>query len=266
MLKYYYMGVLEEIVKTKKERLKDKKSSLSLRELKARSLDMPATLDFTKAIKRDPSEGIKWIGELKKASPSKGLIRNDFDPLKIARIYEDTGAAAISVLTEEDYFMGSLSCLEMLKEKVGLPLLRKDFLFDEYQMYESRASGADAVLLIDAILSRSQAEELIGLATELNLSVLYEVHHYKELERALDMDVSIIGINNRNLKTLEIDLNITKELLRDIPEGKIVVSESGIKTKEDVRFIESLPVDAVLIGTALMQAADIEGKIKELLS
>jgi indole-3-glycerol phosphate synthase len=258
------MGVLEEIVKTKKERLKNKKSSLSLRELKAKSLDMPATLDFTKAIKRDSSEGIKLIGELKKASPSKGVIRKDFDPLEIARIYEDAGAAAISVLTEEDYFMGSLSYLEMLKERIRLPLLRKDFLFDEYQIYESRASRADAVLLIDAILSRSQAEELIGLATELNLSVLYEVHHYKELERALDLDVSIIGINNRNLKTLEIDLNTTMELLKDIPEGKIVVSESGINTKEDVRFIESLPVDAILIGTALMQAADIEGKIKEL--
>ncbi len=258
------MGVLEEIVKRKKDRLREQKAIMPFKELRARASDIPGPKDFTSAIKRTPPESLKFIAEIKKASPSKGLIRKDFHPLEIARVYEEKGAAAISVLTEEDYFQGSLEYLKQVKEGVKIPILRKDFIFDEYQVYESRASGADAILLIDAILSRSQAEELLELSTEIGLSVLYEVHHWRELERALELDVPIIGINNRDLKTLKINLNTTKELLKDIPEDKIVVSESGINTREDVRFIESLPVDAVLIGTALMQAADIGDKIREL--
>jgi len=225
---------------------------------------MPDARPFGEAIKRREGEKIHVIAEIKKASPSKGLIRADFDPIEIAGIYRDMGASAISVLTEEDFFQGRLEYIRQVKDAVELPVLRKDFIIDEYQIYEARASGADAVLLIAVILSRGQADDYLHMAEELGMSVLFEVHNYRELDMALLIDAPVIGINNRNLDTLEIDLNTTVELLKDIPEGKIIVTESGVSSREDVEFFERSRVDAVLIGTALMREKDMAMKYEEL--
>ncbi len=258
------MSVLNTIVDSKRRRLAERKGRISIEEMKARAYDAAPLRDFNAAIRRPPGERIRLIAELKKASPSRGLIREDLRVEEIARIYAGYGASAISVLTEEEYFKGDIEFIHRVKDVASLPVIRKDFIFDEYQLYESRAYGADAILLIAAILSRSQAEELFQMAVELGLSVLFEVHHWKELDTALLIDVPIIGINNRNLKTLEIDLNITTELLKDIPQGKIIVSESGIERREDVEFFEARGVDALLVGTALMKSDDIGRKIEEL--
>lgn len=258
------MTVLDRIIEAKRERLEECKRRISSEEIKSRAADAAAPSDFSSAIRRTDGGKIGLIAEIKKASPSRGLIRNDFQPEEIARIYAERGASAISVLTEEDFFKGSIEYLQKVKKAVSLPILRKDFIFDDYQIYEARAFGADAILLIESVLSRSQAEEFFSLASELGLSVLFEVHHWKELDTALLIDLPVIGINNRNLKTLEIDLNTTIELLKDIPEGKVVVSESGIERREDVELFEKTAVDALLVGTTLMKSEDIGGRIEEL--
>jgi indole-3-glycerol phosphate synthase len=214
---------------------------------------------------RTPGEKIKLIAEIKKASPSKGTVRRDFDHLSIARIYEEKAVNAVSVLTEEDFFQGSLAFLPEVKNVLTKPVLRKDFIFDEYQIYESRAYEADAILLIASILDRNQVVEYLHLAGELGLSVLFEVHDFKELETALVTGSDIIGINNRDLKTLKIDINTTFNLKREISPNKIVVSESGIKTREDVRKLEDSGIDAMLIGTSFMEAEDIGKKIDGLM-
>ena len=257
------MGILDEIVSKKKERLGIAKSGVPLKGIKSRIADAGNPRDFRSAIKRNPDERIKLIAEIKKASPSKGVIRENFDPVEIATVYEKK-ADAISVLTEEDYFQGRLEFISAVKTITTIPLLRKDFIFDEYQIYESRANEADAILLIAAILSKNQAEEYLHLAKELGLSVLFEVHDLKELEMALFIDADIIGINNRDLKTLKIDLNNTFKIKKEIPSDKIVVSESGIKTRDDILRLESAGIDAVLIGTSFMEAKDIGKKIEEL--
>jgi len=205
------------------------------------------------------------IAEIKKASPSKGIIREKFDHISIAQIYDKKHVHAVSVLTEEDFFMGSLSFLPEVKKITSKPVLRKDFIVDEYQIYETRVNSADAILLIAAILEKNQADEYLNLARELGLSVLFEVHDYKELEMALLIACDIIGINNRNLKTLQIDLNTTSTLRREIPAGKIIVSESGIKSRMDVQKLQNIGVDALLIGTSFMEAEDIGKKIDELM-
>ena len=257
------MGILDEIVSKKKERLGIAKSGVPLKGIKSRIADAGKPRDFRSAIKRNHIGRIKLIAEIKKASPSKGVIRKDFDPLGIASIYEKK-ADAISVLTEEDFFQGRLEFISAVKTITTIPLLRKDFIFDEYQIYESRANEADAILLIAAILSKNQAEEYLHLARELVLSVLFEVHDLKELEMALSVNADIIGINNRDLKTLKIDLNNTFMIKKEIPSDKIVVSESGIKTRADILNLESAGIDAVLIGTSFMEAKDIGKKIEEL--
>lgn len=263
--------MLDEILKKKHERLKRAKSTISVRELKAGIPGTEKPRDFKGAVRRQrtPAGGqqapvIKLIAEIKKASPSKGVIREDFEPLKIAQVYQEK-ADAISVLTEEDFFQGDLRYIKDIKDVTDRPVLRKDFIFDEYQIYESRAAGADAILLIETVLDRVQADEYCRMAEELGMSVLFEVHDLKGLEKALTVDAPIIGINNRNLKTLKIDLNTTFEIKKEIPEGKTVVSESGIKTKDDILKIKAAGVDAVLIGTAFMNAGDISKKIDELM-
>ncbi len=258
------MSVLDEIVKRRKERLLERKAALPLREVMARARDADPARDFRAAVTRGKGETLNLIAELKKASPSKGLIRPDFDVKEISGIYRMSGASALSVLTEEDFFQGSIDFLPIAREASGLPVLRKDFIVDEYQIYEARAYGADAVLLIGAALEKGHAEDLSGLASELGMAVLYEVHNTDELETALELDQQLIGINNRDLNTLEIDLSTTRELLRFIPEGTTTVSESGISTPEDVAVMAGRGVDALLIGTTLMSAGDIGGKIKEL--
>ena len=219
--------------------------------------------DFRAAIKRGDRH-IRLIAEVKKASPSKGVIRKDFDPVGIARIYEDKAVDAISVLTEEDFFSGDLGYIPQIRKAVTRPVLRKDFIFEEYQIYESRASGADAVLLIAAMLDTAQAGDYLELARELGLSVLFEVHSFEELEKALSLKADIIGINNRDLKTLSMDLNATFLLKKEIPSDRVVVSESGIKTRDDVTRLDERGVDAMLIGTTLMESRDIGKKIDEL--
>ena len=257
------MGILDEIVGKKRERLSLAKSRVPLSALKPRISDIEKPRDFKAALKRKQDEKIKLVAEIKKASPSKGVIRKNFEPPEIAKIYEKQ-ADAISILTEEDFFQGNIEFISKVKKITTIPLLRKDFLFDEYQIYESRANEADAILLIAAILDKNQAKEYLHLAEELGLSVLFEVHDLKELEMALFIDADIIGINNRNLKTLKIDINTTFEIKKEIPSGKILVSESGIKTRDDVLRLEAAGIDAVLIGTSFMEAGDIGKKIEEL--
>lgn len=220
--------------------------------------------DFAGAIKRAaPSDPIRLIAELKKASPSRGLIRPDFDPAHIARIY-DGKVSAISVLTEEDFFMGELGYIDIVKSASRRPALRKDFIVDEYQIYESRAFGADAILLIDAILSLSQADEYRLIAKSLGMAVLYEIHDHAELERALRLDMPVIGVNNRNLKTMEIDIETTFKLKREIPPGRVLVSESGIGSHSDVVRLEQAGLDAMLVGTSIMKSPDIASAIDAL--
>ena len=258
------MGVLQEIVERRKGRLRDTKASVPFEEIKARLRDAAPARDFRGAVTRPQGGRIKLIAELKKASPSRGVIRRDFDIEGISRIYTEGGASAISVLTEEDYFQGDISYILRIKGVTDLPVLRKDFIFDEYQVFEARAYGADAILLIASILSNSQAGELYGLASELGLSVLFEVHNYKEVDTALLLDLPIIGINNRDLETLDIDLRRTVDIMKDIPEDRVIVSESGIETRDDVEMLDGKGIDALLIGTSLMKSRDIGSRINEL--
>ena len=259
------MGILKEIVSKKKERLKDAKARIPTRELRTKIGNIGKTRDFKTAIKRSPDEKIKLIAEIKKASPSKGIIRKDFNHLSIARIYREKAVNAVSVLTEEDFFYGNLKFLSEVRKVLTKPILRKDFIFDEYQIYESRVNEADAILLIAAILDKNQASEYLHLSEELGLSVIFEVHDLKELEMALLIDSEVIGINNRDLKTLQIDINTTFDLKKEIPSDKIIISESGIRTREDVKSLEDAGIDSMLVGTAFIEAVDIGKKIDELM-
>jgi len=253
--------ILDKIVAAKKEEVKLAKSITPLASLKERMGDR-IPRDFVGAVR---GKGLKLIAEVKKASPSKGILVANFKPLALAQNYEANGAAAISVLTEVKYFQGSLSHLLMISEIVNVPLLRKDFIFDEYQVFESAAFGADAILLITAILSAEQLKELLEVADTLNLACLVEVHNEEELTKALLAGAKIIGINNRDLNTFKTDTNTTRRLRMLIPEDTIVVSESGINSKEDIKIMKECKVDAVLVGEALVTAKDIPAKMKELM-
>jgi len=256
--------ILDKIVKDNLEELEARKRRLPLAELKRVVQEQPPPLDFTSALCGDQ---LRLIAEVKKASPSRGIIRPDFDPVAIARIYASNSVAAISVLTESKYFQGSLNHLKDIRNALGdkrPPLLRKDFITDPYQVYESRAYGADSLLLIVAILSPRKLEELLELSHELGMSCLVEVHNEIELEIALRSKAKIIGINNRDLKTFTVDITTTERLRPLIPKDKIVVSESGIKNRRDTEKLRQWGVDAVLIGESLMSASDITARIKEL--
>lgn len=257
------MSILNTIIHKKKERLSRAKARTPIAQLKTAIKDIPLPFDFEKALKREEGQ-IRLIAEVKKASPSKGLIRQDFNHKTIAAVYRENNVNAISVLTEEDFFQGRLEFLTDVKAVSLLPVLRKDFIFDDYQIYEARANQADAILLIAAILEERQAEEYLHISKELGMGVLFEVHDHRELEMALRINAPVIGINNRNLKTLQIDMNTTLELKKEIPSGIIIVSESGIRTRNDVLILEQAGIDAMLIGTSLMEAADIGRKIEEL--
>jgi len=259
------MSILDAIVEKKRERIKEARSRASIDYLKARIAEMGRPRDFAGAVKRTEGGGIRLIAELKKASPSKGPIREKYYPSEIASDYARGGAHALSVLTEEDFFLGALIHLREARSAAPLPALRKDFVVDEYQLYESRASGADAVLLIEAILERSQAAEYLDLAGELGMAVLFEVREERGLEAALEIKAPIIGVNNRDLRTFMIDLGTTLRLRPLIPGGVTVVSESGIETRADVQRLSDAGVDAMLVGTAFMEAADIPARMRELL-
>ncbi len=253
--------MLNKMVARKREELRQRKPGLPLAALKERIAARRPPLDFTAAITGDR---MRVIAELKRASPSRGIIVTDFDPVGLAQKYAQGGAAAISVLTEENFFGGSLAALAAVREAVTLPLLRKDFIFEAYQVYEAAAYGADALLLIVAILNQEQLGKLLALSRELGLAALVEVHNEAEVNRALTAKAEIIGINNRDLRTFEIDLNITRRLRVLLPRQQLVVSESGIRGRDDVKKLKTWGVNAVLVGEALVTAGDIPAKLKEL--
>jgi indole-3-glycerol phosphate synthase len=255
--------VLKQIVAKKKERILFAKQQLSQEDLIARSAGLPATRPFKEAISK-PKQ-ISLIAEIKQASPSKGIIRQNFNLEEIARFYQEAGVQAISVLTEEDSFNGNLAYLNQVKNIVSVPVLRKDFILESYQVYESRYFGADAILLIADLLTKDKLVELMQVADSLGLDYLVEVHDEKELKKILSLKVPIIGINNRNLRTLEIDFKTTEKLFTLIPRDKIVVVESGIKNSQDILFLKILGASSVLIGTAFMEADNIKGKVEEIM-
>ena len=257
--------VLDRIVADKREELAAAKRAVPPAGMKAGVNEAPAVRPFLPALQR-PSIGV--IAEVKKASPSRGLLRADFDPVWLARRYAEGGACAISVLTDARHFQGSLEHLAAIRQALpdGPPLLRKDFLFDEYQLYEARAHGADAVLLITAILEQPLLAELIAVAEALGMTALVEVHDEAEMERALKASPPLIGINNRDLRTFDVDLAITERLRPLVPPGVTIVAESGIFTRDDLRRLEACNVQAALIGEALVTAPDPAAKLRELLA
>ena len=257
--------ILDQIVADNLRELEARKRSFPLEELKRVASEQPPPLDFALALRGD---GIQLIAEVKKASPSRGVIRPDFNPVEIAQTYASNGASAISVLTEARYFQGSLNYIGDIRKALGnkrLPLLRKDFLCDPYQVYESRAYGADGLLLIVSILKPAKLEELLQLSHQLGMNCLVEVHNEAELEIALSSGAKVIGINNRDITTFTVDLTTTERLRPLIPQDRIVVSESGIKERGDMEKLRQWGVDAVLIGESLVSAPDIAAKMKELL-
>jgi indole-3-glycerol phosphate synthase len=254
--------MLDKIIAQKRKQVEQTKKVVAMAYLQERIAHQKPSLDLAPTLKGDQ---VRLIAEVKQASPSRGLLSPDFDPIKSARTYAEGGAAAVSVLTETEYFMGSVEHLAEIREVVRLPLLRKDFIFDPYQVYESRAYGADALLLIAAILSQGQLNELVSLSHSLGLGCLVEVHNEDEVERAALSEAGIIGINNRDLNTFAVDINITGRLRPLVPKEKIVVSESGIKGRRDMEKLKNWGVDAALVGEALVTAGDVRAKIKELL-
>jgi indole-3-glycerol phosphate synthase len=255
---------LEEIVAQKKAETELRRRELPLAKLREMTAQQPPPLNLKAALL---VRGTRIIAEVKKASPSRGVIRADFDPVAIAAAYAGGGAAAISVLTEERFFGGSLGHLRAIRKAVGnkLPLLRKDFITDPYQVYESRACGADALLLIAAALTPEALAGLLDLSHGLGMHCLVEVHNEAELKTAVKSGAGIIGINNRDLKTFDVDINTTRRLMPLIPRDRIAVSESGIRSRHDIRAMEKMGVRAVLIGEALMTSPDISAKMKELI-
>jgi len=251
--------IIEEKRKVVDEAKRAKPQADLIKEIKSLSVKS----SFKKSISRP--HHINLIAEIKKASPSKGILRGDFNPVKIAITYQANGASAISVLTDERFFEGRLDYIPKVRQNVSIPVLRKDFFIDEYQIYETVACGAEAILLIPEILSMAELTKFYNLATEIGLDCLVEVHSEEDIEKSLAIGASIIGINNRDLHTFRVDLAVTQRLIRLIPQNKVIVSESGIKSHEDIMFLKSLGINAVLIGEALMESADIAAKMRELM-
>ncbi|MEW6105096.1 MAG: indole-3-glycerol phosphate synthase TrpC [Bacillota bacterium] len=255
--------LLDEIVRHKVAEVERSKTALPLAALKEKLRDIGPPRGFARRL--SSSEGVAIIAEMKRASPSKGLIREDLDPLELSRAYEEGGASAISVLTEERYFQGRKEHIPLAKEASTLPILRKDFIIEDYQVYESRVIGADAVLLIASILDDGTLRRLLELATSLDMDALVEIHTQEELRRAVQAGARIIGINNRDLRSFRVSLSTTIELASCVPEGVLLVSESGISSREDILRLEAVGVKAVLVGEALMRARDVGCKLRELL-
>lgn len=255
--------ILDRIVTDKRVELAASKAALSEGDLRARPMYSAARRSFGEAVRRQPRA---VIAEVKKASPSKGVIRADFDPVAIAKSYANNGAAAISVLTETKYFQGSLAYLEAIRGAVDVPLLRKDFVFDPYQVVEARAFGADAVLLIAAMLTDAQLADLSSVAQDEGLAVLVEIHDRDELDRVRTLRPTILGINNRNLHTFHTTLETTENLVPQIDWPATVVGESGIDSGADLRRLEAAGVHCFLIGESFMRAPDPGVRLGELLA
>jgi len=255
-------NILEDIVAAKRQEVEVQKEKVSLDALHKLMASQPKPLNLSGSLM---GSGIRLIAEVKKASPSRGLLCPDFDPVRLASTYASNGAAAISVLTDPR-FQGELEHLGQIKKSGAsqrAPVLRKDFIFDPYQVYEARAAGADALLLIVAVLSPQQIKDLLDLSTELWMQCLVEVHDEQELTTALDAGAEVIGINNRDLRTFTTDLAVTERLAPLVPRGKIIVSESGISNREHLRQLGSQRVNAVLVGEALVTAQDVGDKVRE---
>jgi indole-3-glycerol phosphate synthase len=262
--------ILDSILKTKRKEIRSLRDNISQAKLESRAAEAPPARDFISAVTREPRRALNLIAEIKKASPSKGLMREDFDPAALARQYDLAGADAISVLTDEQYFQGSIDYLRVVRESAGLPVLRKDFIIDPMQIYESRAAGADAILLIAAALPSDALRELHGLAGDLGMGVLLEVHCREEVDRVLEASLSdstgwVMGINNRDLATFHVDLETTISLCSAIPAQRRVVSESGISSPEDVDRLAGAGVSAILVGETFMRSDDVAEAVSRLL-
>ncbi|MCJ7854827.1 indole-3-glycerol phosphate synthase TrpC [Lachnospiraceae bacterium NSJ-143] len=255
--------ILDEIAEKTRERYRLIKTSVPPDKIKEKALSLnPDTgFPFRNALLKD---GLSFICEVKRASPSKGIIAGEFDYIKTATEYESAGAAAVSVLTEPYYFKGSDKYLLEIAQSVSIPVLRKDFTIDEYQIYESRVLGASCILLICALLDTQTLKRFISTAESLGMDAIVEVHSREEIKSAEAAGAMIIGINNRDLTTFNVDLNKTGELACLVPDSKILISESGIKTREDIQFVKSCKADAVLIGETLMRSADKKKTLEEL--
>lgn len=259
------MSILSEILATKRTEVAFQKERTPLKALQEQLQQAPPSRDFRAALAS--AQGTALIAEVKKASPSKGVIRENFDAVEIARIYADNGAACLSVLTDEKYFQGKLEYLHRIREVAAVPLLRKDFIVDPWQIPQSRAAGADAILLIVAALCPQDLRGFIRMAAEYDLAALVEVHDAEEMQEALAAGADLIGINNRSLHTFRTTLSVTLDLLPTLPPDprRLLVSESGIFTREDVETLEAAGVHAILVGESLMREADIGAKVRDLL-
>lgn len=255
--------ILKEIIAKKKERILLAKQALPEEELKNRIAGLPAARPFIESINKP--KAISLIAEIKKQSPSAGLICENFDHRQIAGDYQEAGAQAVSVVTEEDFFGGNILFINEVKPLISAPVLRKDFIVEAYQVYESRFYGADAILLIADALPKDKIVEFSNIAAELGMDCLVEVHDEKELKKVLTLKVPLIGVNNRNLRTLEVDPKTIEKLITLIPKDKVIVVESGIKSYQDILFLKILGVKAVLVGESIMKAPDKQDKIKDLM-
>lgn len=256
--------ILDEIVASTRQSIAADKVAISEAELRARVCDLPPTRDFHAALAATPD--VRLIAEVKRASPSAGLIRADFDPVQIAKIYQSAGAACISVLTDKPFFQGDLKFLEQIRAAVELPLLRKDFIVDEYQLLQARVAGADCALLIAECLTAEQLKRLHEQAAELGLQTLIELYDPENLEAVLATGTRLVGVNNRDLRTFKTDLHHTLRLKKSIPDDRLVVGESGIMTHADVRLLGDGGVKAILVGESLMRQPDIAGAVRGLLT
>jgi indole-3-glycerol phosphate synthase len=257
--------ILSQIVAVKREEIAAAQQRVSLQAIRADAESRVLTRDFEGALRRKIAAGRSAvIAEIKKASPSKGLLRADFIPADIAQSYAEAGAACLSVLTDRQFFQGQNDFLKQARASCDLPVLRKDFMVDPYQIYESRAVGADCVLLIAACLEDAQLAELEAIALGLDMAVLVEVHDAAELERALKLRTPLLGINNRNLRTFEVTLQTTLDLLQRVPGDRLVITESGIQSKDDVKKMREAGVHAFLVGEAFMRADDPGSALAEL--
>lgn len=256
------MNILDQLAEHAKNRVAELKKNKSLEEIKEEAFNLPkGDFEFEKALRKDD---IAFICECKKASPSKGIIAEDFDYIKIAQEYEMAGADCISVLTEPKWFLGSDEYLKAIANTVNVPCLRKDFTVDEYMIYEAKILGAKAVLLICSILTKEQIREYIEICDKLGISAIVEAHDDTEVKMAIAANARIIGVNNRNLKDFSVDTENSKRLRKLIPEDVIFISESGIKSREDIKVLEDAEVDAVLIGETLMRSKDKKAMLDEL--
>ena len=257
--------ILDDIIRTKESEVERLKEAYRGKDVEKLAKSLPRPRDFFKAFKKGK---LSLIAEIKKASPSAGVIRASFDPTYLAKTYEESGASGLSVLTDKQFFMGALEHIKAAKDSTTIPVLRKDFIIDEAQVYESRISGADAILLIVRILSDEQLSKFLSLTASLGMAALVEVHTIEEATRAFSVGAGLIGINNRDLSTFTVDINTTANIIRALPElkARVIVSESGINSKDDVKKLVAAGVDGILVGESILRSKDSAGKITELLS